>query len=698
MLRVGSILKELTETSLPDTGRWRSWTGWTVLLLSGLGLFWWTGSYMTLLYWWAGHGLISLILPQLDQPLSERTSLRAWQRALLAALMQLAVFVAVQQLTVEQKGWRGFLHLSDLPWQTWGHWVALLPVIIGCWLVGLRQIQLLNKQVTERSQRMILLMVSAAVMALADFTPFVSAGFLPLILSLTVLLLTLDIYLDNQRSSMTWLLLWWLLFGFLIGSFAHRQSLRVDQQAQQAIALDIAQFGQPDTTFRYHLSFQWDTLSPVTAQERLSTEWTQTDPGSGKQRIADGRSDWIFHRTDGQGFVVVGRNYGGFRPVLALVSLIFLSGLAYSLILRMFSWLLGYPYQQWLLPLFGPFTLRMRIQLAFFVLILVAFFLVAIFTIDFFREETDFYNTWLEQLLSLYVFLLLIAGALGILIANSISEPIVQIGQKLGDTQLQDNEPLSWPRKDEIGRLVQNYNQMILALDESAQRLATSERESAWREMAKQVAHEIKNPLTPMKLQLQQLLRLEKEDPERAREWSGRIAKRMIEQIDGLARIATAFSHFARLPKAQLSRFDLKDTLLSVAELHQLSEGEIKLCLPDEACEVEADRDQIVRVLNNLVRNAMQAMEQVERPALKLSLIETEDHYLVEVEDNGIGIPPEVQARIFQPNFTTKSSGMGLGLAMCRNIVDQAGGSIRFQTTLEQGTTFTVELPKLQAS
>ncbi len=668
-----------------------------MLLLSGLGLFWWTGDYTTPLYWWAGHGLISIILPRLDQLHSDRTPLQAWQRALLASLAQLVIFVAVQHLTSAHKGWRGYLHLSDLPLQTWGHWVALLPVVIGCWLFGLRQVQLLNKQVPERSQRMILLVASAAAMALVEFTPLLTVDFLPLILSLTVLLLTLDIYLDNQRSSMTWLLLWWLLFGFLIGSLAHRQSLRVDQKAQQTIAQDIAAYGQPDTTFRYHLSFQWDTLSPVTAETRLA-EWVNLEPGDGKQRVADGRSDWIFHRADGQGFVVVGRNYGGFRPVLALVSLIFLSGLAYSLTLRMFSWLLGYQYQQWYLPLFGPFTLRMRIQLAFFVLILVAFFLVAVFTIDFFREETDFYNTWLEQLLSLYVFLLLIAGALGIFIANSISEPIVQIGQKLGDTQLQDNEPLSWPRKDEIGRLVQNYNQMILALDESAQRLAISERESAWREMAKQVAHEIKNPLTPMKLQLQQLLRLEKEDPERAREWSGRIAKSMIEQIDSLARIATAFSHFARLPEAQLSRFDLRDVMQSVAELHQLSQGEVKLHLPDDDCRVEADRDQIIRVLNNLIRNALQAMDQVERPLLELRLQVREDQYLIEIEDNGTGIPPEVQARIFQPNFTTKSSGMGLGLAMCRNIIDQAGGSINFQTTPGQGTTFTVSLPKLQAS
>ena len=340
----------------------------------------------------------------------------------------------------------------------------------------------------------------------------------------------------------------------------------------------------------------------------------------------------------------------------------------------------------------------MRIQLAFFVLVLVAFFLVAVFTIDFFREATDFYQNWLEQLLSLYVFLLLIAGALGILIANSISEPIVRIGQKLGSTQLQDNEPLSWPRNDEIGRLVQSYNQMIIALDESAERLAASERESAWREMAKQVAHEIKNPLTPMKLQLQQLLRLEKDDPERAREWSGRIANGIIEQIDGLARIATAFSHFARLPEAQLSQFDLREVLRSVAELHQHNGIHTSLALPEAPCLVEADRDQIIRVLNNLIRNAQQAMEQTEQPSLELALKTCDNLYCVTISDNGSGIPPEVQARIFQPNFTTKSSGMGLGLAMCKNIVEQAGGTIKFDTVPHQGTTFTVSLPQIAAS
>lgn len=685
-------------TSFSGAGKWRSLISWLLLLVSGLGLSWWAQDYSAAIYWLAGHMLVGVIVPRLDHPATSASKFPVSFRAFFAALALLVLFLATQHSLLEEKGWRGFLHLSDLPFRVWAQWLALLPVFIGVWLFALRQIQILRVHIPGRSRRMTPLILSAAVVALLDFTPLLHASYLPLFLSLTVLLLTLDIYLDNQRSSMTWLLLWWLLMAFLSGLFAHRQSLKIDQGWQQSIAQDIIQQGVPDTSLQYHLPFQWDTLSPTTAQERLPQSWLALAPGTGKQRVAEGRTDWIFHRSDEPGYIVVGRNYGGYRPVLALVSLIFLSGLAYTLVLRMYSWLFSLPYQRWLLPIFGPFTLRMRIQLAFFVLVLVAFFLVAVFTIDFFREATDFYQNWLEQLLSLYVFLLLIAGALGILIANSISEPIVRIGQKLGSTQLQDNEPLSWPRNDEIGRLVQSYNQMIIALDESAERLAASERESAWREMAKQVAHEIKNPLTPMKLQLQQLLRLEKDDPERAREWSGRIANGIIEQIDGLARIATAFSHFARLPEAQLSQFDLREVLRSVAELHQHNGIHTNLALPEAPCLVEVDRDQIIRVLNNLIRNAQQAMEQTEQPSLELALKTCDNLHCVTISDNGSGIPPEVQARIFQPNFTTKSSGMGLGLAMCKNIVEQAGGTIKFDTVPHQGTTFTVSLPQIAAS
>ncbi|MEL7422194.1 MAG: ATP-binding protein [Bacteroidota bacterium] len=694
-------MKKLPHLTIPffsSSTRWSGFVSWGLLLAIGAGLTWWTQDGLALAYWLIGHLIIGLATPRLDQISNNSRTLSPWQRALLAAAIPSLLFIIVQQCILATKGWRGFLHLSDLPWQVWGYWLALLPMIVGSWLIGLRQVQLLKQQLSDSKQRIGLLVGSALLFAFLDFTPLLTAGYVPLALSLTVFLITLDVYLDNERSSMTWLLLWWLLTGLLLGWFAHRQSLHIDQRSQQVLAKSIVQNGQPDTTLRYHLPFQWDTLSPVTATERLSGPWLSLAPGTGQQRIKDGRTDWIFHRADQQGFIIVGRNYGGFRPIAALVSLIFLGGLAYSLLLRMSSWALRYPYERWLLPVFGPFTLRMRIQLAFFVLVLVAFFLVTIFTIDFFRDETALYDTWLEQLLGLYASLLLVAGALGLLLANSISDPIVQIGQKLSNTQLQDNEPLQWPRQDEIGRLVQNYNQMILALDESAERLAASERESAWREMAKQVAHEIKNPLTPMKLQLQQLLRLEKDDPERAREWSSRIAKGMIEQIDGLARIATAFSHFARLPAAQLTQFDLREVLQSVAQLHQISRGEIQLCLPPDSCLVEADRDQIVRVLNNLIRNAVQATEQTDQAELHLRLQAQEANYQIEVQDNGSGIPPAIQARIFQPNFTTKSSGMGLGLAMCKNIIEQAGGNIQFTTRPNIGTTFTLTLPKLQDS
>ncbi|MBV6653371.1 MAG: hypothetical protein KI786_06425, partial [Mameliella sp.] len=166
--------------------------------------------------------------------------------------------------------------------------------------------------------------------------------------------------------------------------------------------------------------------------------------------------------------------------------------------------------------------------------------------------------SFIGNLLNLYVFLLLIAGAIAITVANSITRPLMKIGEKLRSFQLGQNEPLEWESEDEIGKLVNEYNQMIQKLEESAQKLAQSEREGAWREMAKQVAHEIKNPLTPMKLSIQYLEHARKSDPERAAAMISRVSQTLIEQIDGLARIATEFSNFAKMPKADPELLDLK--------------------------------------------------------------------------------------------------------------------------------------------
>lgn len=302
---------------------------------------------------------------------------------------------------------------------------------------------------------------------------------------------------------------------------------------------------------------------------------------------------------------------------------------------------------------------------------------------------------FIGALLNVYVLMLLFAGAAAIALANTISRPLAEIGERMSDLKLgQKNEAIEWENdQDEIGRLVAEYNRMIVALEESAEQLARSQRESAWREMAKQVAHEIKNPLTPMKLLIQQLKRVSSSDPERAQQMIGRVSKSIIEQIDGLAYIASEFSNFAKMPTAQNKALSLNRVMRSVYELFTQEEVAVSLDLPEQEQVVFADKNQLVRVLNNLVKNAMQAIPDNRVGRVHIVLQEAENKAIIRIEDNGCGIPPERGEHVFVPNFTTKSSGTGLGLAMCKNIVESAGGRIYFESEVNRGTVFFVELP-----
>lgn len=302
---------------------------------------------------------------------------------------------------------------------------------------------------------------------------------------------------------------------------------------------------------------------------------------------------------------------------------------------------------------------------------------------------------FISALLNVYVLMLLLAGAAAVTLANTISRPLAEIGERMSDLKLgQKNEAIQWDNdQDEIGRLVAEYNRMIEALEESAEQLARSQRESAWREMAKQVAHEIKNPLTPMKLLIQQLKRVSSSDPERAQQMVGRVSKSIIEQIDGLAYIASEFSNFAKMPTAHNERLNLNQVARSVYELFTEEDVEVELDLPDEECIVFADKNQLVRVLNNLVKNAIQAIPEERGGIVRVGLKCNEDQAIIRIEDNGCGIPEERGEHVFVPNFTTKSSGTGLGLAMCKNIVESVGGRIYFESEMDIGTVFFVELP-----
>ena len=300
---------------------------------------------------------------------------------------------------------------------------------------------------------------------------------------------------------------------------------------------------------------------------------------------------------------------------------------------------------------------------------------------------------FIRLLTNICVFLFLMTGVISIFLANSLVEPLVRLGKKLRTLTLESNEPLEWNRQDEIGSLVDAYNQMIGQLSERTGQLRKSEREGAWREMAKQVAHEIKNPLTPMKLSLQHLMRVRQADPQRAEEMMDQVSKSLITQIDDLAGIATAFSNFAQMPQAVNEQFSLNGLCRSVAQLYSGHDAGFSSDICDEEVVIDADPALIRRALTNLIENGLQAVPSDRKAALHFELGKADKQAFIKVKDNGNGIPDEISAKIFQPNFTTKSSGMGLGLAMTRNIITGAGGDIDFKTTQGEGTEFRIILP-----
>jgi signal transduction histidine kinase len=295
------------------------------------------------------------------------------------------------------------------------------------------------------------------------------------------------------------------------------------------------------------------------------------------------------------------------------------------------------------------------------------------------------------------VVLILLTIVLAVIIADKITTPLRAIQEKIGSFRLgKDYEHIIYKEKDEIGSLVDAYNRMIDELARNVELLARSERESAWREMAKQVAHEIKNPLTPMKLSVQQLQRAHKDKKEDFDEMFEKLTATLVEQIDRLSYIASAFSHFARLPKMKNEPVDLVGLLQDIIYLFRAQHGITFTFHPPEKEEVWvfADKDLMESVFTNLIKNAIQALSGREDGEVEVHFrLMAEDGVVrVYVRDNGEGIPEGVGERLFEPNFTTKSSGMGMGLAIVKKIVEDAGGRVWYESNEEGGTTFIVEL------
>ena len=314
-------------------------------------------------------------------------------------------------------------------------------------------------------------------------------------------------------------------------------------------------------------------------------------------------------------------------------------------------------------------------------------------------EHDNFLNRELNEFLIrlgyTYMFMLIIAIILALLLSKYITKTLKTISEKIKETRLEKrNEKIEIKSStEEISTLVSSYNSMIDELEESAVKLATSEREQAWREMAKQVAHEIKNPLTPMRLSVQSFQRkFDPTDPKISQKVD-EFSKTLIQQIDTMSSIASAFSNFAKMPAQQNEMLNVVDVVKMALDI--FTEDYITFVAEEQEITAKFDRTQLIRVVTNLIKNGIQSIpDDAQDPRILVTVASVENTVEITVQDNGVGISDDNKQKVFEPKFTTKTSGMGLGLAMVRNIVETYYGNITFTSEHGKGTTFIVTFPK----
>lgn len=329
--------------------------------------------------------------------------------------------------------------------------------------------------------------------------------------------------------------------------------------------------------------------------------------------------------------------------------------------------------------------------------------LIAYINLPYFAQQSELRNEisyFLVAFINIYLLLLLLSVIIAFFISNHVTRPLQVIRDSISRLGFgKANEKIEWHRNDEIGQLIAEYNRMIDELAVSADLLARSERESAWREMAKQVAHEIKNPLTPMRLNVQYLQRAWKDKVEDYDERLERFTKTMVEQIDNLSIIAGEFSDFAKMPASRNETIDLKNFISEVIDLYEgFDELKIQLELPEEDSNllISADRKQLLRVFNNLIKNAIQSYGKEEKALIIIKISEEGKYCKIDLRDFGGGIADDLKKNIFQPYFTTKTGGMGLGLAMVKSIIQSFNGYISFESQMGEGTIFIIRIPRVE--
>jgi two-component system, NtrC family, nitrogen regulation sensor histidine kinase NtrY len=317
-----------------------------------------------------------------------------------------------------------------------------------------------------------------------------------------------------------------------------------------------------------------------------------------------------------------------------------------------------------------------------------------------FGQQEDFeaqIQRFLVAIINVFMLLLAISIILAIFISGWVTAPLRLLQESFAGMKFgKYNQQINYKNDDEIGALVKDYNEKLEELEYAAQQIAKNERETAWREMAKQVAHEIKNPLTPMKLSIQQLQRVYDPENPNSGEKLNKVAASLIEQIDALTKIANEFSNFAKMPHPNEIELDLKPLIESVIEVFRTERDmEITLKTDLDSVLLLADKDQMLRVFNNLIKNAIQSIPDDRTGEIIITVAAEGNQFRIAVKDNGNGIAESELNKIFVPYFTTKTTGTGLGLAMVRQIIENHRGTIDFKTEEGMGTTFSILLPAL---
>jgi signal transduction histidine kinase len=324
--------------------------------------------------------------------------------------------------------------------------------------------------------------------------------------------------------------------------------------------------------------------------------------------------------------------------------------------------------------------------------------LIGILSIPFFDSKAELERQIIDvftNIINIFTFIFIILLVISYFASQLLTYPLQFITQKIKKTTLSEyNEPLEWKSDDEIGLLVGEYNRMLVNLEASKEALSRSEKESAWREMAKQVAHEIKNPLTPMKLILQHLKRIMNNGKSENEAQIEKQINTLLHQVDTLNDIATSFSSFAQMPIPKNEQFELSQVIRKVVNLHHSENEKVVFHNKIGAIYVKGDENLMGRIISNLIINGFQSVPKDKEPVIEIFLqIKNPNKVTIEIKDNGIGIAENIKNKVFIPNFSTKYTGSGIGLAIAKRGIEHAGGSIWFETQEGEGTSFYIELP-----